>query len=638
MKFKDKFTFISMVVVFGYAALMLLAGFISIKVLTLAYHQQHIERLAKVIESQVEKGATGAELHLWLPELLDASGVISLQIKEREQILFAKKFERGGAALHPALRNYEYQFKKSPDTHLELQTREPESVLAVLVLPLITISVATLLCIIFLLYILYRVKKQLVGADLLERRAICLLQNDVRGCFPQSGEWPLSASRALDLLSKQLQRSEPGSNPFAQYIRGESFLDKRSGLGNSLAFDNYLEALICNRNVLSSAIFIIKFNELEAIEHKLGAQVHHQLVLQIAELLSKFCVRYPEHFIARITTSKFVLIIAQMTYQETEVIAKQLTKSLFQLSPPELFYIDDFFHIGVVNFPYAMDKSAILDDLNRALIVATHQKVSGWFMSDDPKEQVATHKGTVRWRSLLENILDTDKLLLYQQGIKLSDGLTDLYCELWPRIKDEQQKVITAGVFLPMADKCGVYEKFDQKTLEKTLALLVARGENAKPIAINMSTQILTDKRIYKWLLLQLLFLSPRLRRNLLIEVSEEMLKDNYQALRSALTAIQKMGCKIAVDNVGKAFADMDYVNDINIDYLKIYSGLIRNIHLNKTNQTVLHDLQAKCSNSRAKMIAVGVESEKEWLYLLKLGVYAGQGDFFATAAPVLAP
>ncbi|HEY5715431.1 MAG TPA: EAL domain-containing protein [Psychromonas sp.] len=638
MKFTDKFTFTTTLVVLAFTTLLLTGGFISFKALTTAFHLQRIESIVKVIESQVEKGATEKQFELWLPDLLAASSIASLQIKDGEQILFAKKIGNDAFSRKSSLIIYEPQLTKYPDIHLVFHSRQPFAALPVSVLPLIAISVTLLLSMILLLSRIRRIKKQLVGVALLERRAKYLLQNDLRSGFAHASEWPLSASKALDLLFEQLQQSKHINSPFAQYIRGQAFLDKNTGLGNSLAFDNYLEVLLCDRNVLSSALFIIKFNELETIEHKLGGQVHNEFLVQIAELLSQFSIRYHEHFIARITTSEFVLIIPQMTYQETEVIAKQLTKSLFQLHLPECFHIDDFFHIGAVNFASGAQKPAILDDLNHALVVATHQKVSGWFMSDQAGEQIPTYKGTVRWRLLLESILDTDRLLLYQQGVKLRDGLTELYSELWPRIKDEQQKIISAGVFLPMADKCGVYDKFDQKTLEKTLALLIARGEAEKPIAVNMSAQILTDKRIHKWLIYQLMLQPRGLRSNLVVEVSEEILKHNYLALRSALITIQKMGCKIAIDNVGKSYANTDYIHDFNIDYLKLYSGLIRNIHLNKANQAVLHGFLACCLNSRAKIIAVGVESEEEWLYLLGVGIYAGQGDFFSTAAPVFIP
>lgn len=635
MKFTDKFTFITAVVVFACVAPIVVGGLISLNALTLRYHQLRVDSIVKVIESQLDKEATGNQLQQWLPDLLDASGIVGLQIKREGKIIFNNNLENRHFYPDSLLITDEYQLKKSPNTYLMLQTIPPDSVMFFSVVPLIAIGSAISLTIMLLIIAIFRIKKQLVGAELLERRAKDLLHNNPTARFGQSGEWPLSASKALDLLSEQLEQSREISSTFDQYIRGQAFLDKSTGLGNSLAFDNYLDVVLRDRNVLSSALLMIKFNELESIEHKLGRTVCGEMLLQIAELLTHFAARYHDHFIARIANSKFVLIIPQMTYQETEVLAKQLTKSLFQLYLPKPFLIDDFFHIGAVNFHYGTKKTLLVDDLNRALIVATHQKVSGWFMSDDSDDQVTFYKGTVHWRSLLGNILAKDSLLLYRQRVVQRDGSTELYSEIWPRIKDNQQQIVSAGVFLPMAEKCGLYQKYDRQILEKTLALVTARGEKEKPIAVNVGTQIITDKSTQKWLFYELLQLPRALRHHLVVEISESLLQDNYAELRSALISIQKMGCQIAVDNVGKKLANTKYIIDFNLDYLKLYAGLIRNIHLRKTNQVAVQSLVASCLNSHTKIIAVGVESEEEWQCLLKLGIYAGQGDFFSPAAPL---
>ncbi|WP_413702270.1 EAL domain-containing protein [Psychromonas sp. KJ10-10] len=115
------------------------------------------------------------------------------------------------------------------------------------------------------------------------------------------------------------------------------------------------------------------------------------------------------------------------------------------------------------------------------------------------------------------------------------------------------------------------------------------------------------------------------------MEVSEHLLKDNYSALRSALIALQKLGCKIAIDNVGRSIVNTGYIVDFSIDYLKLHPGLVRDIHLRTTNQIALQSLIASCLNSSAKVIAVSIEDEEEWKCLLKLGVFAGQGALFST-------
>jgi RNase E specificity factor CsrD len=328
-------------------------------------------------------------------------------------------------------------------------------------------------------------------------------------------------------------------------------------------------------------------------------------------------------------------MIPQMSYQETEIAAKQLTKLLFQLQLPKAVSIEEFFHIGVVHFPYGEKPVLIMEELNRALLVAVHQKTSGWFLAEPEEQHSEFSKGTVKWRALLENILDNDLLFFYYQKVMRKDSASELYSELLPRITDQQQNIIATGTFFAMAEKCGLDEKFERKLLEKVLVLLVSRGELSKPIAINLGLRILMDKSIQQWFVYELMQLPRYLRNNLVIEVSEHLLEKHYLPLRSALNLLQKIGCKIVIDDVGKSVVSTEYIIDYNIDYLKLHPSLVRDIHLRKTNQIALQSLMASCLNSRAKIIAVGIENIEEWKCLLKLGVYAGQGTFFSDVQPL---
>ncbi|WP_019614566.1 EAL domain-containing protein [Psychromonas ossibalaenae] len=634
MKFTDKFTYITTSVVLMCIALVLVGGLFTLRSLSLKYHQQRMDAIINVIERQLDKGIEKHEFEVWLPDLLNASGVVRLQIKRSGKVLYQSYYE--SRHYYPKNRqlSYQYQLEKYPKISLHLDTRQPYDEIKFSMKPLAGISLAVLFSLTLLIFAIRWIKKQFKGAELLERRAKYLLQNNPTARIPYEGEWPKLASKALDVLTMELEQSKKERSYFDAHIRGQAFLDESTGLGNNLAFENRLDVVAMEQNVYSSALLLIKFSELDTLNHQLGTNTYQKMLMQITELLSAFVQRYDDRFHGRIDVSEFVIIIPQMSYQETEVAAKQLCKLLFQLQLPQPFVIDEFFHIGVVNFHYGAKTVSIMDDLNQALLVAVHQKSSGWFLADQQEKPVSLAKGTVRWRTLLENRLENNGLLLYSQKVVLADGIDELYCELLPRIKDSNQEIIAAAAFLPMAEKCGLHEKFDLQMLEKTLALLVSRGQSAIPVALNLSARILTDKSTHKWLMYELMQQPKYLRNNLVIEVSEDALTQNYFSLRTALNAVQKIGCKVAVDNVGKSIVNTEYILDFNIDYLKLHPGLVRDVNQRAANQIALQSLMASCLNSRTKIIAVGIENSDEWDCLLKLGIYAGQGHYFAAAQP----
>lgn len=630
MKFTNKFTFITSAVVLTSITLVLIGGLVSLRAFSLKYHHQRIDGIINVIEKQMDKQIPPEIFSTWLPDVLDASGVVRLQVKQKG-VNFYKSYEddRQYFPSHRLLR-YEYTLEKYPDVQLVLYTRQPFSDMTFSFWPLAGIVAAISLCLGVLWFAIRWIKCLFLGAELLDKRARYLLQNNPTARFAQAGEWPKSASKALDVLSERLESSRKDRSVFDVHIRGKVFLDEGTGFGNRLAFENRLDAVATDDNFTSNTLMLISLTELSVVKYQYGIDEKNKIIQDVADLLKNFCKRYEDSFYGRAHKDEFVIILPQMSYEETKVSAKQLTKLLFQLQLPEASMIETFFHIGVVNFPFAAKQSDIIEDVNRSLLIAEHQGNSGWHLSDEDIDHAVIIKGSVRWRALLTDVLEKQALLLYRQHVMERDAKTILYSEFWPRIKGYQQEIIAAGTFMPMAEKCGLSEQIDKQMLEKTLALLVIHGELSKPIAINLGALLLMSKENHKWFMFELMQQSRAIRSNLVIEVSEHLIEKYYTSLRSVLVPLQKIGCKLAVDNVGKSVVSTEYIIDFNIDYLKLHASLVRDVEVRKNNQIAVQSLIASCLNSNTKVIAVGVETDLEWQCLLDLGIYAGQGSLFS--------
>jgi len=635
MKFTNKFTFITSVIVLTCISLVLVGGLVSLRSLSLKYHQQRIDSVIQVIEKQLEKHATETEFDHWLPDLLDASGIMRLQVKRDNVMLYQNYYQNNEYYPTKLLLSFSYELDQYPGTRLILHTRQPFSELKFTFWPLVGIGTAIILCLSLLYFALRWIKRSFHGAELLERRAYYLLQNNPTARIAKKGEWPKTASKALDILSERLENSRKERSVFDVHIRSKAFLDEDTGLGNRLAFENRLDALAIDENFVSNTLLLISLTELDTVKYQYGEQEAEKIIHQVVDLINNFCRRYDDSFNGRMKKSAFVILFPQMSYEETKVIAKQLTKLLMQLQLPATSLDEGFFHIGVVNFPYGAKATHIIDDVNRALLVAEHQKYSGWHLSEENLKHNSITKGTVRWRALLNDVLENKTILLYQQSVIKRNAIDTLYLELWPRILGYEQEVIAAGTFMPMAEKCGLNEKFDQQMLEKVLSILVSRCETLKPIALNLGAHFLMNKENHKWLIFELMQQKKTIRENLVIEISEHLIGKNYDSLRSVLIALQKIGCKIAVDNVGKTVVSTQYILDFNIDYLKLHASLVRDIHSRNINQIAVQSLMASCLNSEVKVIAVGVENQHEWKSLLQLGIYAGQGTYFSEPEPM---
>lgn len=630
MKFTDKFTLLTVTVVLSCIALILLGGMFSLRALSLKYHQQRMDSIVRLIEIQLDKNIDPKTLKVWLPDLLNVSGVIHLQLRNRNDVLVVNYYDRKMPYPKELLLRFKYPLKKYPHLFIVLETIQPYDEIHFSFYPLLGIFSAIFFSLSLLFISISWIKKQFKGAELLEKRAKYLLQQNPTARIPFAGEWPKCASKALYELSIQLDKSKKEHSNFDAFIRGQAFIDATTSLGNHLAFINRLEIVTEDHSILSSALLVINCKELESVYWIKGEAEYHKLLLQISSLLTQFVSPYADNFLGRFSKYEFVIIIPQVSYVETEILSKQLMKRMFLLYLPDCIASDSFFHIGVSYFNTGDKPVLLIENAERALLVAQYQEVSGWFLEDESILQNSLQKGTIYWGHLLGKIYSHKSVFFYQQLIISTQQDKCPYVQLLARIHKNKDKHITSSVFLVMAKKCGLQPQFEQYILTKVLELLRERGQDSVAIGISISTDILLNKHVFQWLIYELLQLPKGLRKNIVFEVAEQYLAHHYVRLRKSLIALHKVGCKISIDQVGKVVINTQYIIDFEVDYIKIHQGLIRDIQCRKTNQIAVQSLVASCLNSQTKVIALGVNSLCEWKYLRKLGIYAGQGEFLS--------
>ena len=397
MKFTDKFTLLTTTIVLSCITLILLGGMFSLRTLSLKYHQQRMDAIVNLIEIQLDKNIDHKTLDAWLPDLLKVSGVIRLQLKNRENVLVENYYENNIYYPERLLLHFQYPLKKYPRLVIELETIQPYDEIHFTFYPLLGILSAIFLSFSLLFWSVFWIKKHFRGAELLEQRAKYLLQKNPTARMPLAGERPKCASKALFDLSSQLEESKKQRSHFDAFIRGQAFIDTTTGLANHFAFINRLEIVTEDHSVLSSALLIINCKELESVYWGDGETEYHKLLLQISSLLTQFVSPYEDNFLGRFSKYEFVIIIPQVSYAETEILSKRLMKRLFLLYLPDCIDEDSFFHIGVGHFNAGDKPSLLIENVERALLIAEHQKTSGWFLEDQSVLQNSLQKGSIYW-------------------------------------------------------------------------------------------------------------------------------------------------------------------------------------------------------------------------------------------------
>ncbi|CUA85398.1 GGDEF domain-containing protein [Pseudidiomarina woesei] len=122
----------------------------------------------------------------------------------------------------------------------------------------------------------------------------------------------------------------------------------------------------------------------------------------------------------------------------------------------------------------------------------------------------------------------------------------------------------------------------------------------------------------------------------IVIELSEQFPLNNINKLKNVITQYRKQGFKIALDDLGSAYAGLTIWAELMPDFVKIDRYFIQEIHLSPIKREFVRSIITTARALGAEVIAEGIETEFELRELQRLGVTLAQGYFIGYPAPTL--
>lgn len=121
----------------------------------------------------------------------------------------------------------------------------------------------------------------------------------------------------------------------------------------------------------------------------------------------------------------------------------------------------------------------------------------------------------------------------------------------------------------------------------------------------------------------------------IVLEITERTYADNPDLLRSWIREIRREGFRIAIDDMGTGYSALHLVADLEPDFIKLDQMLVRELAGSPIKQNLVAAVIRFARDSRAQVIAEGVERADEAEVLTDLGVHLVQGFYFGVPRAV---
>jgi EAL domain-containing protein (putative c-di-GMP-specific phosphodiesterase class I) len=119
----------------------------------------------------------------------------------------------------------------------------------------------------------------------------------------------------------------------------------------------------------------------------------------------------------------------------------------------------------------------------------------------------------------------------------------------------------------------------------------------------------------------------------IVLEAPEAELVEDRAHFAGLLKEYRKLGLRLAIDDFGAAWADLNILADLQPDQIKLDMRLIRSIERPGTRQAIVRAIRLACFELNIDVIAEGVETLAEYTWLADQNIRHFQGYLFARPA-----
>src|SRR5262245_42664914 len=118
--------------------------------------------------------------------------------------------------------------------------------------------------------------------------------------------------------------------------------------------------------------------------------------------------------------------------------------------------------------------------------------------------------------------------------------------------------------------------------------------------------------------------------RQLVFELTEQAILDDYEAIRRAMAQIQQLGAAFAIDDLGTGYSGLRAWSELHPEFVKIDRYFISNVDTDSLKLEFVHAIVDLARAARSTVIAEGVETAAEARELIDAGVSLLQGFYVA--------
>lgn len=235
-------------------------------------------------------------------------------------------------------------------------------------------------------------------------------------------------------------------------------------------------------------------------------------------------------------------------------------------------------------------------------------------------------------KEMLMDAIDNDRIVPYFQPIYSVEEKRIVSAEALARIIDKDGNVVAPGVFIPVAEECGLINEIGEIIFEKTCKFIKDRSLpklGIKYVEVNLSVLQCDKSTLCKDYIdiMSKYGIDPSCIN---LEITETGSILTRKILLSNMDKLRDHGVSFSLDDFGNGESNLNYIIDMPVDIVKLDMNMTRAYFSSSKAQMVVEATLSMVHGMGLKMVAEGIENEYMLDTFEKLGVDYIQGYYFS--------
>ena len=419
-------------------------------------------------------------------------------------------------------------------------------------------------------------------------------------------------------------------------------LDQLTGLPNRKQFMDRLRQAIAvsARSQHYGGLLFVDMDRFKAVNDNYGHDAGDQLLREVAQRLSA-CVRAGDT-VARLGGDEFVVVVIEVGEEEKDAasIVEGIGVSILA-DLNKTFQLGSFTHsisasVGLTMFKG--DGASAEELLKQADLAMYRSKETGRNACHffDPNMEA-----TVRQRAALEAdlqlaLVGREFQLFYQPQIGGNGEIEG--AEALIRWNHPQRGLILPDEFIPLAEETGLILELGHWALIaacKQLAKWAQQSDMAQlKISVNVSIRQFQHDD-FVGLLIAAVEETGADPCKLELELTESLLVKDVDAIIEKMLTLREIGVGFSLDDFGTGYSSLSYLKRMPLDQLKIDQSFVREVLTDSNAAAIAKTVVALAHALGLEVIAEGVETAGQRVFLANSGCDSYQGYFYSRPLPL---